>query len=136
LVLYFFFMLLRDDGSRDPLYEDDETLLTAGVHGYVLVEGNDDPRYSTLHGPLKEYEMLELLDDLRVPHRKKIAKAIREHAERFPRYQSNVRVAKVRREEEPETEDRYEEKRKGGGCGCFVWLIIIAAAVYFANANL
>jgi hypothetical protein len=86
-------------------------------------------------GPLKEYEMLELLDDLRVPHRKRIAKAIREHAERFPRYQSNVRVAKVRREEEPETEDRHEQKRKGGGCGCFVWLIIIVGILYFIGSN-
>jgi hypothetical protein len=121
------------DGSRDPLYEDDETLLTAGVHGYVLLEGNDNPRYSTLHGPLKEDEMLKLIDKLRIPNRKRFAKAIREHANEFPHYRSKVKVAKARREEPKE--DKQEQNSKRSGCGCFFWLIIIIGILYFMGSN-
>lgn len=40
------FGLFRDDGFRDPLYEneDDEVLLTAGKYSYRLELGSD-PRY-------------------------------------------------------------------------------------------
>ncbi len=130
-----FSRLLRDDGFRDPLYEDNETLLTAGVHGYVLVEGNDDPRHSTSHGPLKEDEMLELIDRLRIPNRKRFAKAIREHADRFPHHRSKVKASQPREEDKPEKRDGHEQKSKGSGCGCLVWLIIIVAILYFVGSN-
>lgn len=80
------FGMFRDDGARDPLYEDDETLVTAGKSGYVLAVGTDTRFHQQQYGPLKEAEMLKLLKKLDVPRRSRIERSIKEHADEFPKF--------------------------------------------------
>jgi len=72
-------------GTRDSLYEDEETRVGAGKFGYVLETGLDT-RFPDSHGPLKEAEMFKLLKRLDVPRRSRIEKAIKEHSDMYPKF--------------------------------------------------
>jgi hypothetical protein len=130
-------------GIRDGIYDDEDAWLDANRDGYTLTDRREgrktwgrDKRY----GPLKEDEMIDLLDELHFPNRKQIKIAIHEHAEDYPKYRSEKIVKSKGRVVEQPTKEQPEsraKKRKSSnrGCGCLTLIIIIILVFAYIGAT-
>jgi hypothetical protein len=143
-------------GMRDGIYEDEDTWLDASRDGYSLTDrrgtrkawdsinkggwGREAWGRDKIYGPLKEDEMIDLLDELHFPNRKQIKIAIHEHAEDYPKYRSEKIVKSKGRVVEQPTKEQPEsraKKRKSSnrGCGCLTLIIIIILVFAYIGAN-
>jgi hypothetical protein len=119
-------------GIRDGIYDDEDAWLDANRDGYTLTDRREgrktwgrDKRY----GPLKEDEMIDLLDEMHFPNRKQIKIAIHEHAEDYPRYRSE----KIARSRGKVSEQK--SGNSGSGCGCLTLIIIIILVFAYIGAT-
>jgi hypothetical protein len=117
-------------GIRDGIYDDEDTWLDANRDGYTLTdrrEGRKTWGRDKIYGPLKEDEMIDLLDELHFPNRKQIKIAIHEHAEDYPRYRSEKVVRSRGRVN--------EQKSSSSGCGCLTLIIIVILVFAYIGAT-